>query len=165
MQLAQVNLDSMLTKTSQNAPYYHKLVSSPLILRNLPVHCNLFSFSDEVSENEKLSSSVSSDTRSSESCLSIENSDDNKNYLIAAEKEEVLKSCEHPPQSEADTQMSQIDSDLLEYMTEFKLFTDGFVTNWFKTFSFNTAEIREYLAWLENKGWFGEFLSYSFREN
>lgn len=81
------------------------------------------------------------------------NSDSNKNYLIYEEtKKETLKSSENQAQSETNTHLSQIDSDLLDYMTDFKLFNDGFVTDWFKTFSFNVAEIREYLTWLENKG-------------
>lgn len=112
-----------------------------------------FIYLDEVSENEKLSS-VSSDTGTSASVSSLGNSDNNKNYLISEEKKENLKNSENQLQSEADTQMSQIDADLLEYMTEFKLFTDGFVSEWFKTLSFSTAEIQEYLGWLENKGEF-----------
>ena len=81
------------------------------------------------------------------------NSDTNKNYLSHDEtKKEMLKSCENTLRSETNTHLSQVDSDLLDYMTDFKLFNDSFVSDWFKTFSFNVAEIREYLNWLENKG-------------
>lgn len=48
--------------------------------------------------------------------------------------------------------MTKIDSDLMDYMSQFKLFSDGFVSEWFKTFSFSTSEVREYVNWLEDKG-------------
>lgn len=48
--------------------------------------------------------------------------------------------------------LNKLDSDLLEYMNDFKLFTDRDVNEWFKTLCFNTAEIKQYMNWLESKG-------------
>lgn len=107
-----------------------------------------FVSADEVSENEKLTSVSSSTDSSSESCVSLQKSDNNKNYIVADDNKEDEKNVP----SEIETQLSQCDLDLSEYMNEFKFFTDDFIFNWFKSLTFNTAEIQEYLNWLQNKG-------------
>lgn len=117
----------------------------------------LFSYlTDEVSENEKISSASSVASSSSiESSVSLENTKENNIsdvLKISVQSSEINT-------EKGDNQMTKIDSDLLDYMSQFKLFSDGFVSEWFKTFSFSTSEVREYVNWLEDKGMrLGHFL-------
>lgn len=103
---------------------------------------------DEVSENEKISSASSAASSSIESSVSLENTkekDSPDGLKISVQSSETNL-------EKGDNQMTKIDSDLLDYMSQFKLFSDGFVSDWFKTFSFSTSEVREYMNWLEDKG-------------
>lgn len=105
---------------------------------------------DEVSENEKLSSMSSSlSSTSSESSVSSEIIE--KKQLDESATRRTNKSMESSTFCSTDNNMLQTDIDLLEYMIEFKLFTDSCVSDWFKTMSFDTSDIKQYMCWLDNK--------------
>lgn len=75
----------------------------------------------------------------------------NENINSFASKDDIDST---PPDGETDKDAVdlQLDSDLLDYMTDFKLFTDCKVSDWFKILSTNVSETKQYMSWLENKG-------------
>ncbi len=100
-------------------------------------------FLEEVSENEKLTSTSSSVN----SCSSLESIDQKHSFEI---QEATVKSDEPP--SKSDHQLSQMDSELIKHMNEFRAFTNRMISEWFESLPFNVLEIEKSLNWTETGG-------------